>query len=95
MSPGLALWLNRAGLLLGFLALWFATPEVLGEERLRPLARVSEDVSGNLLRVARTTLGTEITPGCAGCLEAVVLYLIGQAVLIVLAFEFKRWLRWW
>jgi hypothetical protein len=35
MTHELSDWLNRFGLLLGFLSFWFAAPEFIGEERLR------------------------------------------------------------
>jgi hypothetical protein len=37
MKPETSLWVNRVGLLLDFLAFWFAAPELLGEKRLRSI----------------------------------------------------------
>jgi len=49
MNQNLALWLNRIGLLLDLLSFWFVAPEILGEERLRKIEGVFE----NLLKIAR------------------------------------------
>jgi hypothetical protein len=35
MSHDACDWLNRIGLILGFLSFWFAAPEFIGEERLK------------------------------------------------------------
>lgn len=48
MKPELAMWINRAGLFLDFLAFWFAAPELLGEKRLRSVEAAVER-SMNLL----------------------------------------------
>src|SRR5215470_3595367 len=35
MSRELCDWLNRAGLIIGFISFWFAAPELIGEPRLK------------------------------------------------------------
>ncbi len=38
MNPDLIHWLNRIGLIMGFISFWFAAPEILGEENLKKLS---------------------------------------------------------
>jgi len=48
-----AIWLNRIGLILGFIAFWFATPELLGEDRLKSLEnRIESTLEKRLQPVA-------------------------------------------
>ena len=59
-------WLNRGGLILGFLAFWFAAPEFIGETRLKKWERA---LAKGLLKLpfwAKVVLGIVIT--CVTCL---------------------------
>ena len=43
-DPTTVMWLNRIGMLMGFLAFWLGAPEILGETRLSKLEAGIEGV---------------------------------------------------
>jgi len=52
-------WLNRIGIILGFLSFWFAAPEFLGEERLKDgewrLSKLLAEHGSNVVMVLGST----------------------------------------
>jgi hypothetical protein len=69
MSP-VSEWLNRTGMLLGFLSFWFAAPEFIGEERLKAWEQA---LAAGLLRLPKGLQRLQIPLSAAGLIYSLFL----------------------